>query len=117
MIISIRMSVVEIQYNDACVLIDAIKIISLRITKKHWNEYDEFVISIIVTFSVIMRLSCEWPVVSRGGNRSAWRKPPPNHKSLATLSHACTGFESSQWQCLRPLSHQGRSHDNGVEDN
>ena len=41
-----------------------------------------------VTFSFILRLSCDQPVVSGVGNRSTWQKPPSRTKSLAIFSHA-----------------------------
>ena len=48
----------------------------------------EIRISLFVTFSTKLRLSCDYPVVTGGGNQSTRRKPPPNHKSLATFSRA-----------------------------
>ena len=35
-------------------------------------------ISIIVTFSAILRLICDQPVVSGGDHLSTWQNPPPN---------------------------------------
>ena len=42
--------------------------------------------TVFVTFSAILRLSRDYPVVSGGGNRSTLQKPLPNLKSLATFS-------------------------------
>ena len=51
----------------------------------------EFVISIFVTFSAILRLSRDYVIISGGGNRGTRRKPPPNPKALATSRLRTTG--------------------------
>ena len=47
----------------------------------------EFGISFFVTFSAILRLSHDWPVVTGSGNRNTRRKSPPNPKPHSQLTH------------------------------
>ena len=67
-------------------------------------------------FFAILRLSRDEPVVLFGGNRCTRRKPPPNPKSLANLSHAPGGIRTQRvvrdsWQSVtmpsttRPSGH------------
>ena len=51
-------------------------------------------ISIFVTFSALLRLSQDWPVVTGGGNWGTRWKPPPNSKSLANFSHVQGGIQT-----------------------
>ena len=62
----------------------ALKVVTSRMFDCKLN----FGILIFVTSSAIVWLSHGKPVVSGGRNRSTWRKPTPNPKSLATFSHA-----------------------------
>ena len=41
---------------------------------------------VIVTFTAVIRLNCDQPIVSGGGNRSTWHKALPNNKSITHLS-------------------------------
>ena len=47
-----------------------------------------------VTFSAIMWLICDQSVIIDGGNRSTCQNPPPNPRSLATLSHVPAGIQT-----------------------
>ena len=75
-------------------------------------------ISFFVTFPAILQLSHDKPVVTGGGKRSTWPKPPPSHWQLSRIP--LVGFRlgqwreiaSSQWQRLRPHGHQGSLHVN-----
>ena len=48
-------------------------------------------ISNIDTFSAMFSVNRDKPVVIGGGNRSTLMKPPPNHKSLATVLRGAVG--------------------------
>ena len=52
----------------------------------------EIGISMIVSFSALLRRICDLPVVMGGGNLCSRRKPQPNSKSLVNLSHASPGI-------------------------
>ena len=59
-------------------------------------------------------------MTSDRGTWSTRGNPPPNPKSLATISHAPVGIQTyagvatcSQYQCHRPFDHQGRPSTNG----
>ena len=54
-----------------------------------------------VNSSAILQLIRDKPVLTDGGNRGNWQKPPPTPKSLATFSHdqienTCMSILSSQ---------------------
>ena len=48
----------------------------------------------IINFSVIFKLILE-QLISGGGNRSIRRKPPPNHNSLESFSHATSRIRAT----------------------
>ena len=83
---------------------------SLRHMPKILSQFFKFRTLIIITFSAILRVNYDKPVVSSRGNRSTQQKTLAKPKSLAAFSHALAGIRktaSSQWQRHRPLTHQG----------
>ena len=71
-----------------------------------WMTIKEIIIIIIfefcsfATFSAILQLCRDLPVVPGAGNQNTRRKPPPNPKSLGTFSHVLDNMELSQYQAL-----------------
>ena len=66
-------------YNAISDLFTTIKYVNNLVLKSQ-----EFGISVIVTFSAILQLSRDKPVVIGGGIQSTWQKPPPNPRLLTT---------------------------------
>ena len=61
----------------------------------------EFGISFFITFSAILRLNREYPVVTGRGNPGARRKPPLNPKVIGNFL-TCHGWDSNPDRGERP---------------
>ena len=71
----------EIPYGTSALLLDCN------------SDVLRFFLGVIFPFLEFRFSSLLCHIVSSGGNPSRWRRPPPNHKSWATFSHAQAGIE------------------------